>query len=185
MIVEYEVNTTTGTLVKTFVHRGNGNGEFANPYGVHVDDDCNIIVSDRNNHRVQVFTKDGDYSLPGQGSFGPVSTVTHRGLFYVSDYDNHVIYVIEKKGDVTTRISTIGGQGSADGQLSRPWGLAIDIEHHLLVCDRGNSRIQKFTVDGRYVGKTFDEIGDPMYIAVLNDGLLLVTTWVSGAYIVQ
>jgi hypothetical protein len=29
------------------------------PYGVHVDDDCNIIVSDYGNH--QVLTKDGDY----------------------------------------------------------------------------------------------------------------------------
>ena len=120
----------------------------------------------RGNRRVQVFTKDGDYKhqfgLPGQNSFGPMSTVTHRGLFYVSDYSNHVIHVFEKKGDVTTRISTIGGQGSADGQLSHPLGLAIDIEHNLLVCDCGNNRIQKFTLDGRYVGKTCDKIG-PIY----------------------
>ena len=183
------VNTTTGILVKTFGHHGNGIGEFANPRGVYVDDDCNIIVSDRSNHRVQVFTKDGDYKhqfgLPGRKCFKPVSTVTHRGLFYVSDYSNHVIHVFEKKGDVTTRISTIGGQGSADGQLSHPRGLAIDIDHNLLVCDHGNNRIQKFTVDGRYVGKTCDEIQKSKYIAVLNDGLLLVTTWVSGVYIVQ
>ena len=183
------MNTTTGTLVKTFGRYGNDNGEFAYQYGVHVDDDCNIIVCDGCNHRVQVFTKDGDYKhqfgFPEEKSFGPASTVTHRGLFYVSDSNNHVIYVFEKKGDVTTRISTIGGQGSADGQLSLPWGLAIDTDHNLLVCDDGNNRIQKFTVDGRYVGKTCDEIKSPSYIAVLNDGLLLVTTWVSGVYIVQ
>jgi DNA-binding beta-propeller fold protein YncE len=183
------VNTTTGTLVKTFGNQGNGNGEFYNPWGVHVDDDCNIIVSDNGNRRVQVFTKDGDYQyqfgLKKQGNFDPVSTVTHRGLFYVSDYDNHVIHVFEKKGNVPTRISTIGGEGSGDGQLSGPLGLAIDNDHNLLVCDIGNNRIQKFTLDGRFVGKTCDEIKDPKYIAVLNDGQLLVTTFGSGVFLVK
>ena len=105
------VNTTTGTLVKTFGNLGNGNGELCNPYGVHVDDDCNIIVSDTCNNRVQVFTKDGDYQyqfgLTKQDKFDPVRTVTHRGLFYVSDFINNVIRVFEKEGNVPTRISTI------------------------------------------------------------------------------
>ena len=183
------VNTTTGTPVKTFGHYGNGNGEFEDPHGVHVDDDCNIIVSDRGNRRVQVFTRDGHYryqfGLPEQDSFDPVSTVTHRGLFYVSDYNNDVIHVFEKKGDVTTRISTIGEQGSADGQLSRPWGLAVDIEHNLLVCDNGKQLIQKFTLDGRYVGKTCDKIDDPWYITVLNNGQFLVTSSNYGVYVVN
>ena len=146
-------------------------------------------MSDRGNHRVQVFSRDGHYryqfGLTEQDSFDPVSTVTHRGLFYVSDYKNNVIQVFEKKGDVTTRISTIGGQGSADGQLSHPWGLAIDSDHNIIVCDRGNHRIQKFTLDGRYVGKTCDKIENPNYVAVLNDGQLLVTTWSSGVWFVE
>jgi DNA-binding beta-propeller fold protein YncE len=183
------VNTSTGTLVKTFGNQGNGNGEFCDPRGVHVDDDCNIIVSDHDNHRVQVFTKDGDYQyqfgLTKQDNFKPVSTVTHRGLFYVSDCDNNIIRVFEKKGNVPTRISTIGGVGSADGQLSRPLGLAIDNDHNLLVCDRDNNRIQKITLDGRFVGKTCDEIKDPTYIAVLNDGQLLVTSYGSGVFLVK
>jgi DNA-binding beta-propeller fold protein YncE len=183
------VNTTTGTLVKTFGNYGNGNREFCFPHGVHVDDDCNIIVSDCDNHRVQVFTKDGDYqyqfSLTNQDDFAPLNTVTHRGLFYVSDYDNHVIHVFEKKGNVPTRISTIGGVGSADGKLNRPWGLAIDNDHHLLVCDRGNNRIQKFTLDGRFVGKTCDKIKNPLYIEVLRGGELLINTTKSGAFFVK
>jgi len=39
------VNTITGTLVKTFGCQGNGNGQFSASRGVHVDDDCNIIVT--------------------------------------------------------------------------------------------------------------------------------------------
>ena len=35
---------------------------FVCPYGVHVDDDGNIMVCDyRYNERIQVFTRDGDY----------------------------------------------------------------------------------------------------------------------------
>ena len=89
---------------------------------------------------------------------------------------------------VTCRLEyrRFGGEGSADGQLRRPWGLAIDNDHNLLVCEySNNSRIQKFTLDGRFVGKTCDEIKDPNYIAVLNDGQLLVITNGSGVLLVK
>jgi hypothetical protein len=183
------VNTTTGTLVKTFGKYGKGIGEFYNPYGVHVDDDCNIIVSDCGNHRVQVFTKDGDYQyqfgLTKQDNCNLVSTVTHRGLLYVSDSYNKVIHVLEKKGNVLTRISTIGGKGSADGQLKLPWGLAIDNDHNLLVCDRGRY-IQKFTLDGRFVGimsDQYSQVTDYTNIAVFHDGRLLVSSNDYGVFL--
>ncbi|XP_031557124.1 E3 ubiquitin-protein ligase TRIM71-like [Actinia tenebrosa] len=183
------VNTTTGTLVKTFGNQGNGDGEFRKPWGVHVDDDGNIIACDTDNHRVQVFTRDGDYQyqfgLTTQDKFTPSDVITHDGLFYVSDYNNHVIHVLEKKNKVPTRISTIGGKGSADGQLNRPMGLAIDNDHHLLVCDNGNNRVQKFTLDGRFVGRTCDVINNPKYITVLKDGQLLVSTGDSGVLCVK
>ncbi|KAK3726411.1 hypothetical protein QZH41_007256 [Actinostola sp. cb2023] len=131
------VNTITGTLVKTFGCHGNGNGQFSNPYGVHVDDDCNIVVTDYGNHRVQIFTKNGEYkyqfSLSNQGGFSPCCTVTHNGLLYVSDDGNKVIDVIEMKDNSPTRISTIGGNCHAAGQLQDPWGLAIDNNHNLLL----------------------------------------------------
>ncbi|KAK3739039.1 hypothetical protein QZH41_001125 [Actinostola sp. cb2023] len=135
------VNTITGTLVKTFGCHGNGNGQSSHPRGVHVDDDCNIVVSDRDNHRVQVFTKNGEYkyqfSLSNQGGFSPWCTVTHNGLFYVSDASNKVIHVIEMKDNSPTRISTIGGNCHTAGQLQGPMGLAIDNNHNLL--DNGSS----------------------------------------------
>ncbi|KAK3726993.1 hypothetical protein QZH41_006814 [Actinostola sp. cb2023] len=128
------VNTTTGKLVKTFGCQGNGNQQFKNPCGVHVDDNCNIIVCDTGNHRVQVFTKDGDYqyqfTVPSHNSFRPFCIVTHNGLFYVSDFGNKVIHVIEMKDKSPTRISTIG---NAAGQVQNPWGLAIDNDHNLLL----------------------------------------------------
>ncbi|XP_031566162.1 tripartite motif-containing protein 2-like [Actinia tenebrosa] len=183
------VNTTTGTLVKTFGNQGNRDGGLSNPLGVHVDDDGKIIVCDRGNHRVQVFTRDGHYryqfGFTAQDEFTPYDVITHDGLFYVSDYSNHVIQVFEKKGNVPTRISTIGGQSSAYGQLRGPWSLAIDNDHHLLVCDFGNMRVQKFTLDGRFVGRTCVVINEPVYMTVLKDGQLLVSTCGSGVWCVN
>ncbi|XP_031560194.1 tripartite motif-containing protein 2-like [Actinia tenebrosa] len=189
------VNTTTGTLVKTFGNQGDGDGELQCPYGVHVDDDGNIIVCDGGNNCVQVFTRDGDYQyqfalttqfgLTTQDEFALYDVITHDGLFYVSDCNNHIVHVFEKKGNVPTRISTIGGEGSADGKLNVPCGLAIDNDHHLLVCDFGNNRVQKFTLDGRFVGKTCDVIENPRYITVLKDGQLLVSTYGSGVWCVK
>ncbi|KAK3745069.1 hypothetical protein QZH41_014546 [Actinostola sp. cb2023] len=164
------VNTTTGKLVKTFGCQGNGNRQFEKPCGVHVDDDCNIIVCVTDNHRVQVFTKDGDYqyqfTVPSQHSFRPFCIVTHNGLFYVSDFSNNVIHVIEMKDKSPTRISTIG---NAAGQVQDPRGLAIDNDHNLLVCDVGSYSVHKFTLDGRFVGKTNKLSSSPLYIAALHD----------------
>jgi DNA-binding beta-propeller fold protein YncE len=183
------VNSITGTLVKTFGKQGKWEGEFWYPCGVHVGEDLDIIVSENGNNRVQVFTKDGVYQnqirSTKQHSINPDATILHKGLFYVSDSYNNVIHVFELKGKVPTRISTIGGKGSADGQLNEPCGLAIDSDHNLLVCDYGNNRIQKFTLGGSFVMKTSKEIQDLCDIAVLKDGQMLVTCNQSGVFYVN
>ena len=44
----------------------------------------------------------------------------------------------------------------------------------LLVCDRDNGRIQQFTMEGRFIGKTVFRLGDPNAIATTPDGRILV-----------
>jgi len=41
-------------------------------------------------------------------------------------------------------IRKFGSQGSGDGQLSNPWGVAIDEDGNIVVCDFSNHRIQVF-----------------------------------------
>ena len=53
------------------------------------------------------------------------------------------------------------------------------------VCDYGNNRVQKFTFDGRFVGKTCDVIKSPVYKTILKDGRLLVSTIGSGVWCVN
>ncbi len=48
-------------FVKTFGSEGNQNDQPQYPYGIAVDADDNIVVvADRYNHRIQIFSKDGN-----------------------------------------------------------------------------------------------------------------------------
>ena len=44
------------------------------------------------------------------------------------------------------------------------------------MCDDDACLIHKFTLDGRYVGRSSQLANNPRYIAVLNDGHLICTT---------
>lgn len=45
----------------------------------------------------------------------------------------------------------IGREGSGDGQLKRPAGLAIDSFNNLIVSDSVKRRLQLFSLDGNFV----------------------------------
>ena len=92
-------------------------------------------------------------------------------FFFLSDLNAHCINVFSKEGKF---LYDIGSEGSGDGQLKDPAGLAIDKFNNLIVCDSGNKRLQLFTLDGKFVTKIeqhFAEDSDtPGYVAVSNDG---------------
>jgi DNA-binding beta-propeller fold protein YncE len=43
------------------------------------------------------------------------------------------------------------GPGTGDGQFAEPWGIAIGPDQTMVVSDFGSGRVQKFTLDGRYL----------------------------------
>ena len=85
-------------------------------------------------------------------------------MFIVSDYWNNSLKVFDISG---TFLYKIGKEGEADGQLSCPWGLCVEKygnRQNILVCD-SNGRIQQFTVEGCFTGKTVTTLENPLYIA--------------------
>ncbi|XP_078660709.1 E3 ubiquitin-protein ligase TRIM32-like [Branchiostoma floridae x Branchiostoma belcheri] len=46
---------------------------------------------------------------------------------------------------------TFGGEGSGPGQFNDPWGVTVSDEGEVFVADRGNQRIQVFTLQGTFV----------------------------------
>jgi hypothetical protein len=75
-----------------------------------------------------------------------------NGDVYVGDgYGSSYVNQYNSKGEY---IRTFGGRGSAAGQLAEPHGLWVDTrgkEPMLVVADRRNNRLQRFTMDGRHV----------------------------------
>ena len=78
--------------------------------------------------------------------------IAPNGDIYVGDgYGSSYINQYNSKGDY---IHTFGGKGKEAGQLDCPHGITVDLrgqEPLLLVADRGNARLQYFTLDGRHV----------------------------------
>ncbi len=65
------------------------------------------------------------------------------GSYYINQYNKNAEY-----------IRTFGGKGSDPGQLNEPHGIWMDTrgtDPVLVVADRRNNRLQRFTMDGRHV----------------------------------
>jgi hypothetical protein len=78
--------------------------------------------------------------------------IAPNGDVYVGDgYGSYFVNQYNAKGE---HIRTFGGRGSAAGQLAEPHGIWIDTRTAvplLLVADRRNNRLQRFTLEGVHV----------------------------------
>ena len=78
--------------------------------------------------------------------------IAPNGDVYVADgYGSFYIHQYNSKAEL---IRTFGGQGKEPGQLNMPHGLMVDTREStpvLLVADRANRRIQRFTLEGKHI----------------------------------
>ena len=175
-------NVQTGNFVKSFGQKGSGDGEFKNPASVCITrDGCFIVVVDRNNSRIQVFKLDGEPVFKFGDSSPerldhPVSCVCYEEKFIVTDKNNNCVKVFDGKGQFLYKF---GEKGNGDGQMNRPFGLCVDKNNNVFLCDRGNSRIQRFTSEGTLTGKTNTNIQYEglSRVATMLDGRILVTDY--------
>ena len=175
-----QFNVQTGNFVKSFGKKGTREGEFQDPVSVCMDDEGRVVVTEYYNNRIQVLTKDGKsvFKFGDSGSeklYKPTGCVYHKNMFIVSDCWNHCLKVFDSSGEFLYKI---GEKGDADGQFYYPWGLCVEKygnRQNLLVCDRRNGRVQQFTVEGRFTGKTVTDLQKPTDIATTPDGRILVS----------
>ena len=175
-----QFNVQTGKFVKSFGKYGTGEGEFQNPESVCLDGEGRVVVTDYNNNRIQVLTKDGKpvFKFGDSGSEKPsipTGCIYHKNMFIVSDFWNHSLKVFDSSGKFLYKI---GKEGEAEGHFRGPWGLCVEKygnRQNLLVCDCNNGRIQQFTVDGCFTGKTVTALQNPLYIATTPDGRIFVS----------
>jgi len=144
--------------VLSFGKKGSSVGMFDCPWGVAVNARDEIAVADRFNHRVQIFSSDGNY-LRSFGRLGskngefayPRGIAFHKtGNIFVVDSRNSRIQIFSGEGKY---VSSFGGEGSLDRQLSRPCGLSVDSDGNVIVADAGNKLIKIFSSQGKFLMK--------------------------------
>ena len=151
------------------------------PWYISVASDGRIITCDRKDKTIKVLSPDGEDLLQSFRAPGcdaePFCAVYHQCKIFVCYPDAHRVMVFNIVGEY---LYDIGIEGSCDGQFSGPTGLAIDKFNRLIVCDGGDSRLQLFTLDGKYVAKVagsfFDHDTQLAGCAVSNTGHLFVTS---------
>jgi len=173
------LNIKTGTVVKTFGKRGAGKGEFQSPVDVCLDDEGRIVVSEYNNNRIQVISKGAKtHSIFGDSGpeklNHPVGCIPFKNMIFVSDRDNNCVKVFDHSG---TFLYKFGKQGSQDGQFNGPRLMHLDSSNNLLVCDYGNNRVQQFSLDGRFTGKSASVLPNSFGITTTPDESILVTSY--------
>ncbi|XP_065891996.1 tripartite motif-containing protein 2-like [Dysidea avara] len=166
--------------VKKFGGFGDGNGQFNKPHGVAFDDDDNLYVTDHSNHRVQRFTKDGNYINPSFGKHGsgdgqlnyPVGIVIYNGCVYVVDHGNSRLSVFQSdSGKFCHTIS---------GPIRNPYYIAVSSKGQLLVTDNTLFCVLVFNVNGDYVtkygmpGVERGQLSNPIGLATDENGFLFV-----------
>ena len=173
-----QINIQTGTVVKTFGKEGEGTREFNFPTDVCLDEERRIVVTEFSSRTIQVMSCQGE-TISIFGNIGPEklieprSCLPYKDKFFVSDCVNNCINAFDKSG---TFLHKFGKRGNQDGQFTHPRGLLIDSSNNLLVCDEENNRVQQFSLDGRFTGKSITRLPNPRGIAATPDGRILVTT---------
>ena len=170
------LNIQTGTTVKSFGKKGVQKGEFGWPVYVTVDDEERIVVTEWNNKRIQVMSKESIFTFGDKGPeklYMPTCCIPYKNMFLVSDTGNHCIKAFDQSG---TFLYKFGKEGNQDGQFIKPFGLLLDSSDNLLICDLVNNRVQQFSLDGRFTGKSITRLSSPVAITKAPDGRILVTS---------
>ena len=151
--------------MRTIGSLGFGDGEFAAPCGVAVDEHNRIYIASAT--KVDVFTMEGKF-LNSQGSLGegPLQfknasgiAIGKKGEIYVVDQMNHRIQVLDSDLKYISHFSKASSNLGA-GCLSQPQGIAVNNEGNVYVADLRNSSIQVFDHEGTFLFN-FGEFGPP------------------------
>ncbi|CAF0803135.1 unnamed protein product [Adineta steineri] len=132
--------------------RGSASNQLSHPFGIFVDVNLDLYVSDCLNDRVQLFQLEelNGITVAGITSRNPTIALrsptgiildADKSLFIVDSYNHRIV-----GSSVNGFRCLVGcdGVGSQSNQLYRPCGLSFDRSGNMFVIDSVNDRIQKF-----------------------------------------
>ena len=72
---------------------------------------------------------------------GPLGIACDSDYVYVSELGGHCVSVFTVADDF---VRSFGGRGRGEGEFINPFGVSVDRDGFLYVCDQSNSRIQVY-----------------------------------------
>ena len=123
-----------GTLLHSWGEPGRGPGQFGLPHAVWVLPDGRVLVADRENNRVQVFTPEGQYLTEWPDFYHPADIYADaEGTIYITDE--------------IPRLTAVDDEGVMVGRcrpsLNTPHGIYGDSRGNLFIAEIRPSRIAK------------------------------------------
>jgi DNA-binding beta-propeller fold protein YncE len=178
----------------TFVHSWS-HVRFVRPHGITIGPEDSVYVTDDTDHTVRKFSPDGRLMLTlgvsGQPSNTGATSLDFRtivragppfhyptnlalapnGDMFVSDgYGNARVHRFSADGRL---LYSWGEPGSGPGQFHLPHGIAVDTNGIVFVADRENSRIQLFSLGGKFL-EQWTDVARPCQVFVDRTGNVIV-----------
>jgi DNA-binding beta-propeller fold protein YncE len=126
------------------------------PYGVAVDADDTIYVTDLKRGRIAVYNSDGKFKkyigrFKGEGAFDLPRSIAidrHTGRIYLADTTRNFVIVLNLDGKILAQVGKRGG-GNGAAEFMEPTEIAL-YENEVFVLDRRNERIQVLDLEGHF-----------------------------------
>lgn len=178
----------------------NGENDMLNyPSGVALAHDGRVYVADRYNHRIQIFTGNGQYPATiGAGEVGADNMHFNgpTGLdfgpnhhLYVADKDNHRVQIFDANLNYVATIGVTGQSGQDNSHLNGPHDVFVDDTGTIYVADSYNHRVQVFDANRNHLrtlgmtgvsGQNFANFREPGRLAVDQQQRLYVADGWNG-----
>ena len=153
---EMIVAESAGSCISVFSPSGERRQSFGNissPYGVTIDGNGCILVTDKNDHRILKYSSEGKLlKVVGSEGTGPLQFYYPRGIAY-NPYNDRV-YVVDWNSRIQildsnlSYVDAFGEGGRGEGQLRKPQHLACDDMGNVYVADES---VQVFTAEGKFL----------------------------------
>ena len=133
-------------FVKTIGSQGQGDEHFKSPLDITQDELGNMYISDFGSNRVKLLNKQGEFQLSfskkANGQLKSPSGVCVVDQFvYVVEWGGHCVSVFSRDGQF---ITSFGKDGNKEREFNLPFGICVDCDSFVYVCDHWNNRVQVF-----------------------------------------
>jgi outer membrane protein assembly factor BamB len=129
-------------LVFTLGEEGEEEALLSRPQGVAVDSEANVYVADAQTGRIVKYAPGGTFLSAFDTGIGELRDITldDQGHIYATDAAARVVYILDGQGRILDQVG--------EGQLSDPWGVAVDSQGAIYVADAGHHRVFVFAPPG-------------------------------------